>query len=377
MHRLILFRALPSCLALLAATGAPAQAPAVASLRDDVAWLSAPERRGRGPDPSLAVPRWIAARFRAVGLKPLWDESYLGPFTIRDERGTNVGALLPGQGWPKERRHVIVSAHWDHLGVRGGEVHPGAADNAAGVAVLLGLAEDLVRRAKPLPQTVVFLSFDLEERGMLGSRAYAERPALPLEDLTVFTTMDILGRGVLDLPGDRLVVLGWERSPELLPLGRALGVDGLDSLALGSDVIGNRSDYVPFRDRSIPFLFFTCGENRDYHRPSDTLENLDLRTLEQQMAGIRVTVERIAALEKRPPFLPEAVCRREEADDFLRIIDAFLQVPGALPESLRDRVAEVRRQIARRLEDGEYSPSDRDFMRASVRALLLGFRMLR
>ena len=125
------------------------------------------------------------------------------------------------------------------------------------------------------------------------------------------------------------------RSPKLLPARATLQTEGLEALFLGSDLIGDRSDYVAFRDREIPFLFFTCGENRDYHRPSDTLENLDLKILERQLAGIRTLVEHVAALEARPPFLSEPVRRREEAEDFLRFLDAFLEIPQALPEPLR------------------------------------------
>src|SRR5207244_10869459 len=115
--------------------------------------------------------------------------------------GRHVAAVLPVRG-PKGRDEwVIRAAHHDHVGVKDGVLYPGADDNASGVAALLEIAEALALSPNRPRRTVVFVSFDQEETGLIGSNHFAKHPPLPLERLRAVLVSDLLRRsmgGVLD-----------------------------------------------------------------------------------------------------------------------------------------------------------------------------------
>jgi hypothetical protein len=227
-----------------------------------------------------------------------------------------------------------------------------------------------------LRRSVVFLAFDLEEKGLLGSRAYARAPALPLESMTTFTTMDILGRRVLDRVDERVVVLGWERSPALLELAARHGGDAMRPLFVGSDVIGDRSDYAAFRDRRVPFLFFSSGENADYHQPSDVPERLDVPLLAAQTAYIAAVMGDLARLEEAPPFQDELARRVEEAASFLEIFEA-IAAGESVPEPIRGNLAAVRKELEEAVRTKAYGEELRARVKALARMLMLALRYAR
>jgi len=361
---------LPLVFVLLVATGQAQEAATrpSAGIRSDLLWLCAPERQGRAFDRSLRVPRWIEDRFRQAGLQPLFGKSFLQPFKGLFGKGVNVGGILPGKNWPKDRRHVIISAHHDHLGMRRGNMYPGAADNAAGVAAMLDIQRGLKGRAGRLENSLVFLAFDLEEKGLVGSRHYCGSPAIPLDKTTAFTTMDILGREMMNLSGSRLAVLGGERSPSLATLAFGVSSEGLELVFVGTDVIGDRSDYAPFRDRRVPYLFFSTGENRDYHRPTDTVANLDLALLRMQAAYIGRVVEKIAALKKRPEFWDEAAAHPQERLSTFKILEDLIDGPDA---SMRKTAGEALQILKSEAAAGSIS---RETLKGMVRHMMLRLR---
>jgi Zn-dependent M28 family amino/carboxypeptidase len=116
--------------------------------------------------------------------------------TLRNVDSRNAVALLPGSDAKLRNEYLIYNAHWDHLGrderLKGDQIFNGAADNAAGVAVLLELA----RAMKALPETqqpkrsVLFLAVTAEEKGLLGSRYYAQNPLYPLNRTVGVINMD-------------------------------------------------------------------------------------------------------------------------------------------------------------------------------------------
>ena len=143
-------------------------------------FLASDELAGRNfgsPEGRIAAV-YIASRFEAFGLVPAGDEeSYFQSV----EKGQNVIAKLPGSGDPERSGEVIVvGAHMDHLGVGENGVWNGADDNASGVAVLIAVAQALSRGPRPA-RSVIFATFDGEERGLIGSRHYCEKPPVALE----------------------------------------------------------------------------------------------------------------------------------------------------------------------------------------------------
>ena len=272
-------------------------------LRKVVELLASPEfggRSGEGGDKAVA---YLTEQFRSLKLPGLFGGDYLQAIPGKEPGtriGQNVGAVLRGSDPILRDQWIILAAHFDHLGVRGGKLYPGADDNASGVAMMLEVARCLVSSATPPKRSIMFIGFDLEEAGLFGSRYFIVHSPVPLERVGLFITADMIGRSLAGVCEEQVFLLGTEHSPGFRPWideagrGRPVSV-GL----LGSDLLVlNRSDYGPFRNRSIPFLFFTTGENPRYHTPRDTAETLDYPKL-TSIAGLihQVVCKALAAPE--------------------------------------------------------------------------------
>ncbi len=271
----------------LAARPLPCQAqdgrklqPETARLRAVVETLASPEFGGRsGPGGDKAAD-YLVEQFRQLGLKGLFNGEYdqIIPGKEPNTRiGRNVGAMLRGSDPSLRDQWLILAAHYDHLGVHGGRLYPGADDNASGVAMMLEVARCLTRAKAPPRRSIMFIGFDLEEHALFGSRYFVAHPPVPLERVKLFITADLIARSLAGVCGNHVFVIGSEHSPVLRPWIREAGKDRpLTVDLLGADVLLlNRSDYGPFRGKSIPFLFFTTGENPCYHTPRDTPDSLD------------------------------------------------------------------------------------------------------
>lgn len=213
-------------------------------------------------------------------------------------RAANLIGCLPATRDTQET--ILLGAHWDHLGrgIEGslaesyGDIHPGADDNASGVAGLLELARALSREVDR-PRRVCFCAFGAEELGGLGAAHFTREPPLPLTDVVAMINLDMIGR-----LRERLVVDGSATArewPELLERANRQGL----SLSLHPDGFG-ASDHSAFYARGIPVLFFFTGAHADYHRPSDTAERLNYDGQARVLALVREVVQQIGKLPARP-----------------------------------------------------------------------------
>jgi Peptidase family M28 len=282
----------------------PAQ-PEEARLRKVVETLASVEfggRSGAGGDKTVS---FLIEQFDELKLDPLFGKEYVQTIP-GSEAGTflgrNVGAMLRGSDEKLRDEWVIVAAHFDHLGVRRGVLYPGADDNASGVAMMLEVARSVVRGPAPPKRSMMFIGFDLEEIGLYGSRYFVAHSPVPLEKVALFVTADMIGRSLAGVCDSHVFVMGTENAPGLRPwieqagAGRplAVGLLGADLLVL------NRSDYGPFRSRSIPFLFFTTGENPRYHKPDDTAETLNY----PKLTSISQMIYQVVAKAADAPAVP-------------------------------------------------------------------------
>lgn len=266
-------------------------------VRPHVHALAQPDQRGRGPEDREAAREYLLARYREYGLKPLFGESYLQPLpagrigeALETFIGANIGGYLPATDPTLRSEWLIINAHYDHLGVRQGRVYPGADDNASGVAMLLETARQLSQAEVRPRRNIAFVAFDLEEQLLWGSRWFVAQPPFPLEQLKYCITADLLGRSLGNLPFRAVFVMGSEHTPEVRELlAQSHPADELEVLPLGADIVGTRSDYGPFRDQRIPFLFFSTGEHPDYHTPRDTPDKIDY----QKLAEISTLIARV------------------------------------------------------------------------------------
>ena len=272
-----------SALALAACAGNTSDATSqtgidVDRMLADVEFLAADSLEGRlaGSEGNRLAREFVAARFRELGISA-FGESYVREFTTtrRDTElhGANVVGYVEGTEAPDQ--FIVLTAHYDHVGVRDGEVFNGADDNASGTAAVMAMAQYFVRN-RPR-HSILFAAVDAEERGMGGSRSLVEEPPVELEQMAVNVNMDMVSHSEREL-----YVAGTHHYPFLKPLVERVAVPsemavlfGHDSPDLGSDDWTNSSDHAPFHRSGIPFIYFGVEDHPDYHRATDEFENIN------------------------------------------------------------------------------------------------------
>ena len=200
----------------------------------------------------------------------------------------------------------MIGAHYDHFGRGGyadhaqyqGKVHPGADDNASGIAVMLELARNLA--ARPLPRTIVFVAFTGEESGRLGSRHYVQQATrYPANRIIAMVNLDTVGR----LGENPLTVFGADTADEWVHILRGAGyVTGVAVRPVAEDI--GSSDQTSFIETGVPAVQLFGTAHEDFHRPGDTPDKIDLSGL---VKTARVLQEIAGYLAERPEPLNSAL----------------------------------------------------------------------
>ncbi len=187
----------------------------------------------------------------------------------------NVAGLFRGSDPGLSQQVIVLSAHYDHEGVRDGEVYNGADDNGSGTCGLLAVAEALAARG-PLRRSVLLLWVSAEEKGLLGSQAWARDPTLPAGMRAICDiNLDMIGRNA----PDSLLITPTAEHPAyngLTRLAESLSpLEGFPRLG-GCDDYWNRSDHASFSEElGIPVAFLFADVHEDYHQPGDDAEKID------------------------------------------------------------------------------------------------------
>ena len=336
-------------------------------------------RRGVG---AARASQHIAAAFEQLKLQPAFDGSYFLsiPYLLADDPtdknsflGRNVAAVLPGSDPKLKDEWIVLSAHFDHLGVRDGVMYPGADDNASSVAMLLEVAEQFALRQEKPRRTILFVAFDQEEAGLLGSRHFAAHPPRDLRKLRCFVTADMLGRSMANLMDEYVFALGSESAARLRQLVDEVPYDrGLKVGRLGADLIGTRSDYGPFRDRRIPFLFLSTGQHPDYHQPTDTPEKIDYVRLQRISQWIADLTWRLANDQEAPVWRESTDPDLNEVSTILELLTRVLDHPEvySLTERQRGHVAQMQRHLAEIVQRGTVTRMERTWLLWASRLML-------
>ncbi len=272
-------------------------------LRESVFFLADPAFEGRkaGTLAAQRAARWLAERFRTLGLTPAGESGDY--FQAFGDGMLNVLGIIHGTDPILAEQIIVVGAHFDHIGYRrshDGEnvVVPGADDNATGVAAVLELAEALM--LVPVARSVLFALWDGEEKGLLGSRHWVKNSTVPLNRVKVAINLDMVGR----LREDRLHVVGarsgvgWRR---LFALQNAEGLRLIFSWNLRPD-----SDHVSFYEAGIPSAMLHTGLHEDYHRPTDTPDRIDYAGMERVVRYALRVIYDLGSRQTLPAFRPEA-----------------------------------------------------------------------
>jgi hypothetical protein len=282
--------------------------PELSRVKAHIETLASPEFGGRQGAIAEKSRNYIIDEFKSLKLEPLFGESFEQDIPDREPGwliGRNVGAKLVGVDPKLKDEWIIVAAHFDHLGIRNGVLYPGADDNASAVAMMLEVARCLVESPEKPRRSIMFVGYDLEERGLVGSKYFADHSPIPIEKIALFVTADMIGRSLAGVCKRQVFVMGTERFPSSrawireASKGRPLEVE-----LIGADLLLiDRSDYGPFRARKVPFLFVSTGENPCYHTPQDIAATIDYPKAEAICAMIVDVVRNAVRVERRPTWL--------------------------------------------------------------------------
>lgn len=236
---------------------------------------------------------------------------------IAEHTGRNVLGLLEGSDPKLKNEIVLVTAHHDHMGAENGHIYYGADDDASGVAGLLETARAFVKGAARPRRSVLFLSYDGEERIFLGSYYYVTHPALPLDHTVATLNMDMIGRNENDanwpVPPDgnanMVNILGTRYNPGLRDVfARANGNLGLKldykMDTADPDVLWSRSDHFWFATLHIPQAEFQTGLHPDYHTDNDTWQRINYAKLTKIVRLAFLATADLANSEKKIQFVP-------------------------------------------------------------------------
>ncbi|MBI2836780.1 MAG: M28 family peptidase [Acidobacteria bacterium] len=260
----------------------------------DAQHLSDPSLEGRltGTLGSHKAQEYIAHRFEEIGLRTFADgyrqrfsfvrHSLKGlllpsrPFKQAYPDATNLIGYLPGETYRDS--WIVLSAHYDHLGVKNGKLHPGADDNASGVAAILATATYFSQHQPE--HSLLVAAFDAEEKGLRGSYAFFDDPPVKPEQIALEINLDMVSRN----DENQIYVCGTYQSPTLKALVEPLASRSSVQVLWGHDrpmwragLVENwvnLSDHGPFHDHGIPFLYFGVADHEDMHEPGDTFERL-------------------------------------------------------------------------------------------------------
>ena len=269
---------------------ASAQETQRARLERHVYTLAADSLNGRqaGSDDAARARAYIARQWHEMGLKPLWQEvsmwedSYEMSFEVYGQQGyCDLVAFIEGNDPVLKDEYIVIGGHYDHLGVRNGEVYNGADDNASGTACVTEIARQLLARQKELKRSVVICAFDAEEMGLYGSTALAKQMESRgiLGKVKLMMSIDMVGwykqGGALILEGT-----GTLESPHPLMDPSSLGIDIDIRHKKFENSIFTATDTEPFAKKGIATLAVTTGLKSPYHKPGDDAELIDYEGLD-------------------------------------------------------------------------------------------------
>jgi Zn-dependent M28 family amino/carboxypeptidase len=243
-------------------------------LIDDVRILADDAMAGRAPGTkgSTIARSYIEYRFEEIGVEP-FEGGFEQPFIYTTKaaavQGTNLIGLL--RGTSRSKKVLVVTAHYDHLGIVKGEIYNGADDNASGVATLLAIAQAFAD--EPPRHDIIFAAVDAEEGGARGSRVLVSDPPVPLARVALNVNLDMVSQSAKG----ELYVAGASHFPFMKPRLEALAATAPVTLKLGHDTPAwgegqdwtVESDHAAFHEKGVPWVYFGVEDHPRYHQPTD------------------------------------------------------------------------------------------------------------
>ena len=289
------------------------------SLKNKLYTFASDEFEGRdtGKPGQKKAAAYLKNFYQSIGVKsPLGEDDYYQDipssfFNDRLPNSENVVAFIEGDGSTEEI--LVLSAHYDHLGIKGEDIYNGADDDGSGTIALTEIAKAFKEAENDGYQPkrgILFLHVTGEEKGLLGSLYYSKNPIFPIENTVADLNTDMIGR-VDDRHKDNpnyVYLIGSDRlSTELHELSEVindkyvqLDLDYKYNAKDDPNRFYYRSDHYNFAKFDIPVIFYFNGTHEDYHQPTDTPDKINYELLAKRAKLIFYTAWEIANRDERP-----------------------------------------------------------------------------
>jgi hypothetical protein len=307
----------------------------VVDLERHLAILASDSLEGRetGQRGQKMAAEYIANHFKAIGIPPYKGKTYYQKFRVKSGRhlckcstcdapflnkmlgknivkGENVLGFIEGTDLKEEI--VVVTAHYDHLGMHDSLIYNGADDDGSGTVAAMEIAEAfmLAKNAGKGPRrSVLVMAVSGEEKGLLGSKYYTDNPVYPLEKTICNLNIDMIGRVdeyhdhpdyVYLIGSDRLSTSLHELSERVNTKHFGLELDYTFNALDDPNRYYYRSDHYNFAKNNIPVIFYFNGIHEDYHKPTDTIEKINFQKIQKIARYIFLTAWELANQDERP-----------------------------------------------------------------------------
>lgn len=279
------------------------------------------EGRNTGTEGQKKAGKYLISQYKANGMSfpkgaSDWYQGVPSEFMSRAfspklGNSENIWAFIEGTEKPDEV--LVISAHYDHVGMKNGDVYNGADDDGSGTVALLEIAQAFMQAKKEgygPKRSILFLHVTGEEHGLHGSRYYSEHPLFPIENTIADLNIDMIGRrdDAHKDNGNYIYVIGSDRlSTDLHNINEAantkythLALDYKYNERNDPNQFYFRSDHYNFAKKGIPIIFYFNGVHEDYHKKTDKPDKIEYDLLAKRAQLAFATAWELANRENRP-----------------------------------------------------------------------------
>ena len=255
------------------------------------------EGRRTGTKGAKKAKDYIINQFYLLNVSPLgkkFEQTFSFFKKGKSFNGTNILGFIKGTDTPN--RYIVISAHYDHEGIKNGEIYNGADDDASGIGALLSFAEYF--KNNPPKHSVILAAFDGEELGLQGSKYFVNNSIVSLNKVMVDLNLDMISRSdknELFAVGTRFnkilkdIILNYKPSESIKLIAGHDGQDGLENWVYSSD-------HSSFHKKGVPFIYFGVEDHEDYHMPTDDFERIQPKFYIESVKTIILVFQKIDLL---------------------------------------------------------------------------------
>lgn len=274
------------------------------------------EGRKTGEAGQKKAAKYLVDYYKAMNISSPDGINYLQNIPVNYFKGRskndseNVLAFIPGTEKPNEI--IVISAHYDHIGIINNQIHNGADDDGSGTVAVLEIAEAFKKASKNgigPKRSILFINFTGEEIGLMGAKYYVENPILPLLNTVANLNIDMIGRvdaKYTDNPNYVYIIGADKLSTELHQISEKVNktyTNLVFDYTFNDENDPNRfyyrSDHYQFAKNNIPIIFYFNGVHEDYHKPTDTVDKINFDLLAKRAQLVFYTAWELANRPER------------------------------------------------------------------------------